>query len=144
MENACKNLDNSKYCHNYITTTNLKYEKYEESMSEKNILLNIKQFLPRNYALDFNSTQNLLFKLEELTKENHQLSVDLKFQNLPKISEIYFQNNVYVRKLKSFLSKILLKENQQEDNIVVIQVIILLYLQVLRSLVKSKEICFYL
>ena len=113
-------------------------------MSEKNILLNIKQFLPRNYALDFNSTQNLLFKLEELTKENHQLSVDLKFQNLPKISEIYFQNNDYVRKLKSFLSKILLKENQQEDNIVVIQVIILLYLQVLKSLLKTKEICFYL
>ena len=99
-------------------------------MSEKTILFNEKQFFPRNNGLNFNSTQDLLFNLEELTKEKKILSVDLNSQNLPKLSQIYFKNNAYLRKLNSFLSKMLLKDTEQEDNIVVIQVIILLYLRV--------------
>ena len=98
---------------------------------------NEKQFdFSGNFNLD--DAQKILSSLQEKTRGHNHLVENLDIKTLPKLSDIYLQNNAYLRNLHSALSSILLGETKQEgSNIDVIQVMILLYLKVKRFRIKD-------
>ena len=130
LENVCKNLDNSKYCHNYVIQIDDDiFENSEETIST-NTLLNKEKQYDFSGHFNLNDIQNILLSLEDKTRGYNHLVENLDLKTLPKLSDMYLQNNAYLRNLHSSLSNILLGETSQESNIDVIQVMILLYLRV--------------
>ena len=139
MENVCKNLDNSKYCHNYIITTESDiFENSEETFPTNVMQFNEKQLNFKN-NLNPNATQNIFQSLEEKIKGRNLLVENLDLKALPKLSDIYLRNNAYLRNLHNSLSNVLLSDasSKKSNSIDVIQVMILLYLRV-RFGVKIK------
>ena len=130
LENVCKNLDNSKYCHNYVITIDDDiFENSEETFST-NTLLNKEKQYDFSGHFNLNDIQNILLSLEDKTRGYNHLVENLDMKTLPKLSDMYLQNNAYLRNLHSSLTNILLGDTSQESNIDVIQVMILLYLRV--------------
>lgn len=91
---------------------------------------NEKQFdFSENFHL--HDAQKILSSLEEKTRGHNHLVENLDLKTLPKLSDMYLQNNAYLRNLHSSLSNILLGESKKEGSkIDVIQVMILLYMRV--------------
>ena len=131
LENVCKKLDSSKYCHNYVITAESDiYENSAENFSTNTMQYNEKLYDFSGY-FNLNDAQKILSSLEEKTRGHNHLVENLDLKTLPKLSDMYLQNNAYLRNLHSSLSNVLLGETKQKgSNIDVIQVMILLYLKV--------------
>ena len=131
LENVCKKLDNSKYCHNYVITVedDFEFENSEETLATDAVQNKEKQF---DISNEFNPkyAQEILQSLEEKTRGQNHVIGNLDIKSLPKLSDMYLQRNPYLRNLHSSLSSILLIEPGRDINIDVIQVMILLYLRV--------------
>ena len=131
LENVCKKLDNSKYCHNYVITVedDFEFENSEETLATDAVQNKEKQF---DISNEFNPkyAQEILQSLEEKTRGQNHVIGNLDIKSLPKLSDMYLQRNLYLRNLHSSLSSILLIEPGRDINIDVIQVMILLYLRV--------------
>ena len=131
MENVCKKLDNSKYCHNYVFTigSDFEAENSEDTLATNTVQNKEKQF-DLNREFNPKSAQEILQSLEEKTIGLNYVIGNLDLKSLPKLSDMYLQNNIYLRNLHSSLSSILLSEPGRDSNIDVIQVMILLYMRV--------------
>ena len=131
LESVCKNLDNSKYCHNYIFTTDEEDGREIINTDVFSFMSNDNMIFSQDYILKTNATNEILNNLEVSTKEHHFLFEDLRETKLPKLSELVIQKNAYARHLFNALSRVL--QNGDEVNVnglLVVQVMIVLYLRV--------------
>ena len=104
-------------------------ENSEETHATNTVQNKEKQF---DFSKEFNpkSAQKILQSLEEKTRGQNHVIGNLDLKALPKLSDMYLQNNPFLRNLHSSLSSTLLSEPGQDSNIDVIQVMILLYMRV--------------
>ena len=129
LESVCKNLDNSKYCHNYIFTTDEEDEKEIIDSDAFSFLSNENLIFPQDYILKTNATKEIMNNLEVSTKGHHFLFEELRHTKLPKLSELFIQKNPYAKHLFNALSRVL--QNEGEVNgLLVVQIMIVLYLRV--------------
>ena len=127
----CKKLDKSKYCHNYVITVGSDFEaENSEDTLPTNTVQNKEKQLVLSKEFNPKSAQEILQSLEEKTRGLNYIIGNLDLKSLPKLSDMYLQNNPYLRNLHSSLSSILLSEPGPDSNIDVIQVMILLYMRV--------------
>ena len=130
LESVCKNLDNSKYCHNYIFTTDEEEEKEILHPASYSFLSDENNFFSQDYIFETNATRKLLINLEENANKHHSILEGLRQTKLPRLSEIIIKKNPYARHLFDSLSRVFQNGNETINGLLIVQILIVLYLRV--------------
>ena len=130
LESVCKNLDNSKYCHNYIFTTDEEEDKEIIHTASDDFLSNENINFSQDYILKTNATKKLLMNLEENAEKHHFILEDLRQTKLPRLSELVIKKNPYAKHLFDSLARVLQNGNEPVNGLLIVQILIVLYLRV--------------